>query len=320
MRASSRTIARSSSSARSARPCIRSTSACRSPRSSETAAIYEEILARVFSAAMNVIAYVRENLAGAWQVMLGRPEGLDRLDTSLEGFWRSFGVIVLVAPFAAPVVRSATRAAGGGRRPVDGARRLRCRSSQWPHRRLVRLSADLRILARAARPRLALRAVHRRAQLGVGDHRRDGRGRPRAPPARLVPSAVDAVACSSRLAVALRFSYVIARTTLAVSMAVALPIVVLDFLVSLVIWSLFGLLRSRLAKRRARIIHPHQIEPFRRARPARGGAVARLERRLEIVRAPLSFADQLQRADHRAHLVVQEGARRRLDDEFVAAR
>ena len=47
---------------------------------------------------MNVLAYLRDNLAGAWQVMLGRPEGLNRLDTSLEGFWRSFAAIVLVVP------------------------------------------------------------------------------------------------------------------------------------------------------------------------------------------------------------------------------
>src|SRR4051812_12532813 len=49
---------------------------------------------------MNFVAYLRDNLAGAWHVMLGRPAGLDRLDTSLEGFWRSFAALILVAPFA----------------------------------------------------------------------------------------------------------------------------------------------------------------------------------------------------------------------------
>ena len=49
---------------------------------------------------MNLVAYLRDNLAGAWQVMLGRPDGLDRLDTSLEGFWRSFAAFALVVPFA----------------------------------------------------------------------------------------------------------------------------------------------------------------------------------------------------------------------------
>ena len=43
---------------------------------------------------------IRDNLAGAFEVMLGRPDGLDRLDTSVDGFWRSFGAVVLVVPFA----------------------------------------------------------------------------------------------------------------------------------------------------------------------------------------------------------------------------
>ena len=96
-------------------------------------------------------------------------------------------------------------------------------------------------------------------------------------------------------------------------MAMALPIVVLDFLLSLVIWSVFercDLERSEVA---LRIVHPHQIEPVRRRDRAGGGAVARFKRRFEIGGAPLSLADELQRADHRAHLVVQERARRRLD-------
>ena len=42
---------------------------------------------------------VRDNLTGAWHLMLGRPEGLNRLDTSLEGFWRSFAAVILLVPF-----------------------------------------------------------------------------------------------------------------------------------------------------------------------------------------------------------------------------
>jgi hypothetical protein len=44
--------------------------------------------------------YVRESLAGALLVMLGRPEGLGRLDLSLAGFWRSFAALILVLPLA----------------------------------------------------------------------------------------------------------------------------------------------------------------------------------------------------------------------------
>src|SRR5690606_33630053 len=55
---------------------------------------------RLFHALMQLLAYVAQNLAGAWLLMRGRPEGLNRLDLSLEGFWRSFAAIVLVAPAA----------------------------------------------------------------------------------------------------------------------------------------------------------------------------------------------------------------------------
>jgi len=41
---------------------------------------------------------IRESLAGAWQVMKGDPDGLDRMDNSVEGFWRSFGVFFLIVP------------------------------------------------------------------------------------------------------------------------------------------------------------------------------------------------------------------------------
>ena len=39
------------------------------------------------------------------------------------------------------------------------------------------------------------------------------------------------------IALALRFSYVIARTTLAVSAGVAIPLVILDLLISLTVWT-----------------------------------------------------------------------------------
>jgi hypothetical protein len=44
--------------------------------------------------------YLRESLSGAVLVMLGRPEGLGRLDLSLAGFWRSFAALILVLPLA----------------------------------------------------------------------------------------------------------------------------------------------------------------------------------------------------------------------------
>lgn len=54
---------------------------------------------------------ITRNLAGAWQVMNGRPAGLAQLDSSIEGFWRSFGAIVLSAPVLVLVLLSQDRIA-----------------------------------------------------------------------------------------------------------------------------------------------------------------------------------------------------------------
>jgi hypothetical protein len=41
---------------------------------------------------------IQEALAGAWQMMFGKPDGLRRLDLSIDGFWDSFFSIVLALP------------------------------------------------------------------------------------------------------------------------------------------------------------------------------------------------------------------------------
>ncbi|WP_274630436.1 transporter [Arvimicrobium flavum] len=43
-------------------------------------------------------AEIRRNLTGAWQLMMGRPDGMRLLDTSIEGFWDSFFAIAFAAP------------------------------------------------------------------------------------------------------------------------------------------------------------------------------------------------------------------------------
>src|SRR4029077_11021125 len=69
--------------------------------------------------------------------------------------------------------------------------------------------------------------------------------------------------------------------------------------------------RGRLKSTRREIIsvvHAHEIKPLgRRNRRARR-AIARSERISQTIRTPLAVADQHERADHRAHLVVQERA------------
>ena len=186
---------------------------------------------------MNAIAPIRDNLAGGWQVMLGRSDGLDRLDTSLEGFWRSFAAVILLAPFALlsllsqrPLQSETGTAAPltGGMLAFDGIALL----VDWFAFPLIfALLAPPFGLGSRYVPFIVARnwasviigamvaVVHALDLLGV------------------LPSALMPYVLLVAIVVALRFSYVIARTALAVSMALALPIVVLDLLISLVVWS-----------------------------------------------------------------------------------
>ncbi len=183
---------------------------------------------------------IRDNLAGAFEIMLGRPEGLNRLDTSVDGFWRSFGAVILVAPFALLSLLSQqmlTTQAGatasqlsGADLTLDGiallvdwftfpiafailARPFGLASHYVPFI-VARNWASVVISAMVS-------IVHILHIVGV------------------LPSAVMPYALLVAIAISLRFSYVIVRTTLFVSMALALPIVLLDLLLSLTIWSLF---------------------------------------------------------------------------------
>lgn len=48
---------------------------------------------------------IRRSLAGSWELFKGRPEGMHAFDVSITGFWRSFGVILLLAlPYAVTVL------------------------------------------------------------------------------------------------------------------------------------------------------------------------------------------------------------------------
>lgn len=189
---------------------------------------------------MNWLAYFRDNLAGALQILSGRPEGLNRLDTSLEGFWRSFAVVVVVAPIAfltlvgqepLPTDPSAVVV------PLTAARVLLYGVTllvDWFAFPLVfALLAPAFGLGSRYVPFVVARnwasivisaivaIVHMLRIFG------------------LLPIAVLPYAFLVVLAITLRLSFVLVRTTLSVSIAMALPIVVLDFLLSLVIWSVF---------------------------------------------------------------------------------
>ena len=181
---------------------------------------------------------VGDNLSGAWAIMRGRSDGLARLDVSVEGFWRSFGAIILVAPFAALAMLSQSTlspAAGnppatnaGGAVGIQGFGLL----LDWIAFPLV-FAVLARTLGLGARyvPFIVARnwgAVLVAAMLAIL-HALQLLG--------LLPAQIASFLLLVAIGVALRFSYMIARITLGVGLAIALPIVALDFLLSLTIWA-----------------------------------------------------------------------------------
>jgi hypothetical protein len=193
---------------------------------------------------MGGLGTIRENLAGAWQVMLGRPEGLNRLDTSLEGFWRSFAAVILVVPFAVlAMLRQEPLAAlaGAAPHPLTGRDLV-----LWGLALLLDWIAFPIVFALIAPPfglgsRYVPFIVARNwasvifgAMMGAA-HALHLVG--------VFPTVVAQYVLFAAIAVALRFLYVIVRLTLAVPMSVALPIVMLDFLISLTV----GLAFNRVA-------------------------------------------------------------------------
>jgi hypothetical protein len=187
-----------------------------------------------------LLASIRANLAGALEIMLGRPEGLARLDTSIDGFWRSFGAVILVAPFAFLAILSQRPLAaetGAPQVALSGAE-----LSLDAIALLVDWFAFPILFAVLARPfGLGSRyvpfivarnwaSVNVAAMLAVlhGLHL-----------AGIIPTAAMPYVLLAAIVVSLRFSYMVARGTLFVPTALAIPIVVLDLLVSLMIWSLF---------------------------------------------------------------------------------
>ena len=55
------------------------------------------------------LSEIDRSLRGAAQLFLGRKEGLQALDRSVEGFWRSFAVIFILLPINAIVVLAIAR-------------------------------------------------------------------------------------------------------------------------------------------------------------------------------------------------------------------
>lgn len=55
------------------------------------------------------VPVIRRSLAASWQLFRGREEGMRGLDCSLEGFWRSFSVILILLPINAVVALAEVR-------------------------------------------------------------------------------------------------------------------------------------------------------------------------------------------------------------------
>jgi hypothetical protein len=56
------------------------------------------------------VGEIRRSLGGAWGLFLGRADGMEALDRSVDGFWRSFLVILLILPINAVSMLAASRA------------------------------------------------------------------------------------------------------------------------------------------------------------------------------------------------------------------
>jgi hypothetical protein len=188
---------------------------------------------------MNPIAYVRDNIAGAWQVMLGRPEGLSRLDVTIEGFWRSFGAFALVLPLLLLANVGFDAMLPEEDAPVDGWDwvGIFIQGVDWVAFPIVFALISPRIgLAARYLPFIAARnwgAVILAALYMAGSL--PGLLAP-------LPMTAGAIINLALLGIQLRFAYLLARTTLAVGPSVAIPVVVLDFLLILVIG--FGLITA----------------------------------------------------------------------------
>jgi hypothetical protein len=180
---------------------------------------------------MNPIAYVRDNLIGAWHLMFGRPEGLNRLDITLEGFWRSFGAFALILPLflLANIGFGAMLPEEVGNDWLDWVGVL-IQGVDWVAFPIVFALIAPRIgLASRYVPFITARnwgAVIVAALYAAGGL-----------PGLLVPVPLIAAAALNVICVAinLRLSYLLARTALVVGPSTAIPVVAMDFLLSFVI-------------------------------------------------------------------------------------
>jgi hypothetical protein len=179
------------------------------------------------------------NLVGGWHVMWGQPKGMDRLDVSLEGFWRSFGAVVFVVPsLVIAILLQRSTLAGSGEpvaqlAPADLSANAVGLLLDWiTFPILFALLAKPLGVAAGYVPFIVARNWAAVSVAAIGTLLNAVGALPFAPVA--LTSALLVMA----LGLTLWFSYNVARTALRAPIGLAIPIVVLDFLLSFTIWSL----------------------------------------------------------------------------------
>ncbi len=178
---------------------------------------------------------IARSLTAAWELFLDRADAMRRFDVSVEGFWRSFAAVLLVAPFYAFAVLADARTVAGSDplMPVESGMGMLVHNAVGL---LLDWIALPLILALLARP------------LGISRHysefivARNWCAVIGAVPFGLIGlliviGAIDSefggILMFAALIVVLRYNYIIARRALDVGTGFALGIVALDFVVSL---------------------------------------------------------------------------------------
>jgi hypothetical protein len=189
---------------------------------------------------MSFFGTLGRNLAGAWALMLGRASGLDRLDLTVAGFWRSFGAIVLIAPAAFLSFLSDRHIAALSGEPLGA---LSADASADTLALVVDWLAFPALFAALARP-LGLGAAY--VPFMVGRNWAAVLMATGIAPihllilANILPAQAAPVVLLIAVGVTLRFTYMLTRTALAVTARIAVPTVIIDFLLSITIWTAFS--------------------------------------------------------------------------------
>jgi hypothetical protein len=180
---------------------------------------------------------IARSLTGAWELFLDRPGAMRWFDVSVDGFWRSFAAVVLVAPsYALAVLADRQMAAAmDPSAPVQGgaafvAQNVINLGIDW-----VALPVILALLAGplGIGPRYASFVVARNWCAAIAAVPFGAIGLLML--LGIVGDEFASLLMFAALIVVLRYTYLIARRSLDASLGLAIGIVVLDFLVSLVI-------------------------------------------------------------------------------------